>query len=165
MLASNDEWERERNIMLENIEKLIHEFWYSKGSREYLRLEEGRFDHMGFYQSLSKKDQKFTDKLIRKLDRLERMKPGSELKPKRTKREKTMNINTNNTMDLNFSENIKGNFEWYGDENDNDNGCWIAGNEKGFWLASNNSLTGDEIIMLIEGFVEKESRKLELAKE
>ena len=153
MLASNDEWERERNIMLENIEKLIHEFWYSKGAREYIR--EGRFVHMGFYQSLSKKDQKFTDKLLRKSDRLERM------KPKRTKREKTMNINTNNTMDLNFSENIKGNFEWYEDEKGN--GCWIAGNEKGFWLGSNNDLTADEIRMLTDGFVKKKLKKLELA--
>ncbi len=85
-MLKNEEWERERNIMLENIEKLIHEFWYSKGSREYIRLEEGRFDHMGFYESLSKKDQKFTDKLIRKLDRLERMKPVSELKELREKK-------------------------------------------------------------------------------
>lgn len=77
-----------------------------------------------------------------------------------------MNINANNTMDLNCSGNIEGDFEWYGDENDN--GCWIAVNENGsksgFWLAANNSLplTGDEILMLIKSVVEKESKKLEL---
>jgi hypothetical protein len=89
MLASNDEWERERKIMIENNERLIQEIWYSKGADKVEELRNGKVDYMDFFRSFSVKEQKKINKLMRESIRLDYLKPGEELmKPKRTKREK-----------------------------------------------------------------------------
>ena len=87
MLASNDEWERERNIMLENINNLIEEIWYSKGADTVEEVRNGKVDLMDFFKTFSDKEQKKLNKHMREMIRLEYLKPGEELKPKRTKRE------------------------------------------------------------------------------
>jgi hypothetical protein len=89
MLASNDEWERERNIMLENTDKLFQEIWYSKGADKVEELRNGKVDFMNFIRSFSDKEKMKINKHMREIFRLEHLKPGEELmKPKRTKREK-----------------------------------------------------------------------------
>ena len=87
MLASNDEWERERNIMLENINNLIEEIWYSKGADTVEEVRNGKVDLMDFFGSFSDKEKNNLNKHMREMLRLEYLKPGEELKPKRIKRE------------------------------------------------------------------------------